>query len=260
MTSERISQQAFLGTSALLFMASTGLTVLGSHSMSGMGEMPMSGGWSMSMAWMRMPGQTWIGSAGSFLGMWVVMMTAMMLPSLVPMLWRYRQAVGRTGDTRLGWLTVLAGTGYFFVWTVFGLAVFPVGVVLATTEMQIPALARAVPLAVGVVAILAGMVQFTRWKVRYLTSCREEPTRARLLPTDVRTAWHQGLHFGLHCSLSCANLTVILLVVGVMNLRAMAAVTVAITAERLAPAGERVAGVIGSIAVAAGLALIVRSI
>ena len=30
------------------------------------------------------------------------MMVAMMLPSLVPMLWRYRQAVGRTGETRLG--------------------------------------------------------------------------------------------------------------------------------------------------------------
>jgi predicted metal-binding membrane protein len=37
--------------------------------------------------------------------MWVVMMVAMMLPSLVPMLWRYRHAVGRTGETRLGRLT-----------------------------------------------------------------------------------------------------------------------------------------------------------
>jgi predicted metal-binding membrane protein len=34
------------------------------------------------MAWMRMPGQTWPGAAASFLGMWVVMMVAMMLPSL----------------------------------------------------------------------------------------------------------------------------------------------------------------------------------
>jgi predicted metal-binding membrane protein len=50
--------------------------------------------------------------------MWVVMMVAMMLPSLVPMLWRYRQAVGRTGETRLGRLTALVGVGYFFVWTV----------------------------------------------------------------------------------------------------------------------------------------------
>jgi len=38
-------------------------------------------------------GQTWPGAAASFLGMWVVMMVAMMLPSLVPMLSRYREAV-----------------------------------------------------------------------------------------------------------------------------------------------------------------------
>jgi predicted metal-binding membrane protein len=70
-----------------------------------MGEMPMPGGWTMSMAWMRMPGQTWSGAAAAFVGMWVVMMVAMMLPSLVPMLWRYREAVGRTGERRIGWLT-----------------------------------------------------------------------------------------------------------------------------------------------------------
>src|SRR5512132_1143961 len=52
-------------------------------------------------------GQTWPGAAAPFLGMWVVMMVAMMLPSLAPMLWRYRQAVGRTGETRLGRLTAL---------------------------------------------------------------------------------------------------------------------------------------------------------
>ena len=40
------------------------------------------------MAWMRMPGQMWPSAAASFLGMWVVMMVAMMLPSLGPMLHR----------------------------------------------------------------------------------------------------------------------------------------------------------------------------
>ena len=55
----------------------------------------MPGGWSMSMAWMRTGEQTWPGVAASFLGMWAVMMMAMMLPSLVPMLGRYREAVGR---------------------------------------------------------------------------------------------------------------------------------------------------------------------
>jgi predicted metal-binding membrane protein len=115
--------------------------------MSALGGMPMPGGWTMSMAWMRMPGQTWFGAAVSFLGMWLVMMVAMMLPSLIPMLWRYRHAVRRTGETRLGRLTALAGVGYFFVWTVFGMVAFPLGVTLAAIEMRQPALARAVPIA-----------------------------------------------------------------------------------------------------------------
>jgi predicted metal-binding membrane protein len=51
----------------------------------------------------------------------------------------------------------------------------------------------------------------------------------------------------------------ILLVVGVMDLRAMAVVAAAITVERLAPAGERVAQAIGAVVVAAGLFLIARA-
>src|SRR5437660_4275544 len=125
--SERASQQAFLGVSALICAASAAATIVWCASMSAMGEMPMPGGWTMSMAWMRMPGQTWPGAATSFVGMWVVMMVAMMLPSLVPMLWRYRQAVGRTRETPLGRLTALVGVGYYFVWTVFGMAAFPPG-------------------------------------------------------------------------------------------------------------------------------------
>ena len=130
------------------------------------------------MAWLRMPGQTWPGAAASFLGMWVVMMVAMMLPSLVPTLWRYRQAVDRTAETRLGRLTALVGVGYFFVWAVFGMAAFPLGVALAAVEMQLPALARAVPIAVGVVVLIAGSLQLTVWKVRHLAYCPGD-TRAR---------------------------------------------------------------------------------
>jgi predicted metal-binding membrane protein len=143
MASERASQRAFFGVSALLFAASAAVTIVWGASMSAMGGMPMPGGWTMSMAWMRTPGQTWPGAAAAFLGMWAVMMVAMMLPSLVPMLWRYRQAVGGTGETRLGPLTALVGVGYFCVWTVFGMAAFPLGVALAAVEMQQPALARA---------------------------------------------------------------------------------------------------------------------
>ena len=259
MASERAFRQAFLGASVLLFAASTAVTIVGCTSMSALGGMPMLGGWTMSMAWMRMPGQTWPGAAASFLGMWDAMMAAMMSPSLVPMLWRYLQAVGSTGETRLGRLTALVGAGYFFVWTVFGMAIFPLGVALATVELRLPALARAVPLAVGGVVLIAGAFQFSAWKAHHLACCRQAPWLGRALPSDAGTAWRHGVGLGLHCSYCGGGLTAILLSFGVMDLRAMAVVTAAITVERLAPAGERVARAIGAVAVGAGLFLIVRA-
>jgi predicted metal-binding membrane protein len=253
------SERAFLGVTALLFAGSAVTTIAWCASMSAMGEMPMPGGWTMSMAWMRMPGQTWPGAAASFLGMWLVMTVAMMMPSLVPMLCRYRQAVGRTGRARLGRLTALVGVGYFVVWTVLGMAAFPLGVALAAIEMQQPALARGVPIAAGVVVLVAGSLQLTAWKARQLARCREAPGRGRPLPADAWTAWWHGLRLGLHCSRGCAGLMAILLVTGIMDLRAMAVVTAAITVERLAPVGERVARAIGVIAVGAGVFLIAQA-
>jgi predicted metal-binding membrane protein len=255
----RGSESAFLGVSALLFAASAAVTIAWCSSMSAMGSMPMPGGWTMSMAWMRMPGQTWPGASASFLGMWVVMMVAMMLPSLAPMLLRYRTAVGPAGAPRLGRLTVLVGAGYFVVWTAFGMAVFPPGVAMAILEMDQPALARAVPSSVGVVVLLAGFLQLTSWKARYLACCRQAP-RGNRLPADAGTAWRHGLRLGLHCSRCCVGWMAILLVVGVMNLRAMAIVGAAITVERLAPAGARVARAMGTVGVGAGLLLIARAV
>ena len=259
MVSERASRRAFFGLSALLCAVSAAAAIVGCASMSAMGEMPMPGGWTMSMMWMRLPGRTWPGTAASFLAIWIAMMAAMMLPSLAPMLWRFRQAVGGTGAPRLGRLTVLAGAGYFVVWTLCGMAVFPLGAALAAVAMQRPALARAVPLAVGIIVLIAGALQFTRWKAHHLACCREAPGRGRTLPADAGTAWRQGLRLGSHCCRCSAGLTAILLVIGVMDLRAMAAAAAAITAERLAPAGERVAQAIGGVGVAAGFHLIARA-
>lgn len=255
MTSER----AFFGVSGLLFVTSAAVTIIWCRSMAAIASISMCGGGTMSMAWTRMPWQSWSGAAASFLVMWIVMMLAMMLPSLVPMLWRYRRAVGRPEGMRLDGLTTLVGLGYFVVWIAFGMIVFPLGAALSVLAIQQPSLASTVPLVVGGVVLIAGMFQFTQWKARHLACCREAPGRGQPLPADVGTAWRHGLRLGRHCSYSCAGLMAVLLVIGVMDLRAMALVTAAITVERLAPAGEHVSRAIGIISIVAGLFLIVRA-
>jgi predicted metal-binding membrane protein len=192
--------------------------------------------------------------------MWVLMMMAMMLPSFAPVLWRYRAALGTTAGMRHGSLTALVGAGYFCVWTVFGMIAYAVGVALVALEIQWPALARAVPIAAALVVLGGGALQLTAWKVRHLACCRAAPAHGDALPTRAGTAWQYGVRHGLHCGYCCAGLTAILLVIGIMDLRAMALVTAAITAERLVPAGERVARGVGIAAVGAGVWLIMRAV
>ena len=258
MVSRQASERTFFGVSALLFLANAAVTILWCAPMSARGGMPMPGGWTMPTAWVRMPGQTWPGAAASFLGMWIVTMVAMMLPSLMPMLWRYRQTMGGAGGTRLGRQTALVGLGYFFVWTVFGMIAFPLGAALTAAGMHLPGLARAVPIAAGIVVLIAGALQFTPWKAHHLLQYRQA-SYGFAVPNNAGTAWRNGLRLGLHCLCCCANLMTILLVIGVMDLRAMALVAAAITVESLAPAGERLAQAIGVVIVGAGLFLIVQA-
>ena len=156
------------------------------------------------------------------------------------------------------------GAGYFLVWTLLGRGgVFPLGVGLAALEMRQPALSQAVPFASGAVILLADARELTSWKARQLTCCRQalacgQTSVPRLAP-DARAAWHHGLRLGLQCGRCCAGLMLVLLVAGVMDLRAMAVVTAAITVERLAPHGDRIARATGLISVTAGLILLARA-
>ncbi len=226
--------------------------------MSTMGGMPMPGGWTMSMTWM--PGQDWFYAALSFLGMWVAMMIAMMMPSLVPMLLRYRQCIAVQRNERVGLLTLLVGAGYFFVWTVFGIAAYPLGIALATATMHQPGLSRAVPFSVGMIVLISGLLQFTGWKAKQLACCRQADGCSIAMPAGMGTAWQQGLRFGLHCSQCCFGLIIILLIIGVMDLRMMALVAAAITAERLAPARIPVAQTTGALVAGIGIFLIARAV
>jgi predicted metal-binding membrane protein len=246
-------------TAVLLFAGSTAVTLAWCGSMSAMPGMEMPGGWSMSMAWMRMPGQSWWSAATVFMGMWTVMMVAMMLPALTPALLRYRQATGLRDGGRLRALTALTAFAYFGVWILSALAIFPLGIGLAELEMRLPSLARFVPLAAAIAVMLAGVLQLSAWKSRQLACCRPTMRPSFARPTAARTAWRHGWRLGLRCFKCCAPLTALLLVLGVMELRAMALVTAAITLERLAPQGQRAASIIGVLMVAGGAGLLLRA-
>lgn len=248
------SRRIFFGVCALLFGLSATATVAWHGAMSSMAATPMPGGWTLSMAWTPMCGQTLAGAAASFVGMWAVMMVAMMLPAIAPALWRYRAAIEGTG--RAMRLTLVAAAAYFLVWTLLGLAVFMVGAALVGLAMQSPTLARALPALAGLVVLAAGALQFTAWKARLLAGCRHAPAGASA--GNTRTAWRHGVRLGLHCIQCCAGATASLVAVGVMDLGVMALATAAIGAERLAPAGARMARAIGAAGIGAGAWLAMR--
>jgi predicted metal-binding membrane protein len=187
-------------------------------------------------------------------------MVAMMLPSLVPILLSYRRSLPQPDQTPLGGLTALAGAGYFFEWAVFGAVAYPLGVAVATAEMQWMSLARSVPAATGVLLLLAGCFQLTAWKARQLECCRNMPVLAKSRSPDARGDWQYGVRLGVHCCLCCSGFMLILLVTGVMDLGIMAIVAAAITVERLAPRPERVARAAGVVIVVAGILMIVRAL
>ncbi|KRE17340.1 hypothetical protein ASE66_31110 [Bosea sp. Root483D1] len=246
----------FFAVCALLFVASATATILICLAMADMGEVPMAGGWSMSTAWTPLCGGSWPAAAGSFLGMWIAMTLAMMLPSLAPVLWRCREAALHSGETRAGLCAALAGLGYLGVWTALGLAVFVGGAALLEVAMRWPRLACFMPLLAAVIVIAAGAFQVSALKGDLLGCCQQIAQRG----AGALAAMRQGLRLGLACCASCAGLIALLLVGGVMDLPTMAVVTAAITTERLASAGERVARACGGVILGMGAVMIVQAL
>jgi predicted metal-binding membrane protein len=208
---------------------------------------------------MTMPQQTWYGAAAGYLGMWMAMMVPMMLPSLAPMLSRYRRFVRGADGTRLHGLTALVGGGYFVVWAVVGIAVHAAGAGVTAVEMRWETVAQSVPAGAGALLLLAGGVQLTSWKARRLALCREGSAGDCPPVPGILGAWSHGLRLGVRCSLSCGSLMVALLAIGMMDPVAMAAATLAISAERLARAPLRIARAAGVAIIAIGVLTIARA-
>lgn len=266
------AELTYYALTLVVFAAACAVTFYFNHSMSG--GMPMSGGWTMSMMWMPMGGA--VVSATLFTLMWLAMMVAMMLPSTMPMLLLYRRVMSfraanngaaaeretRDRQSRMVAVsTLVVASGYFFIWTMFGVVAYAIGSLMARGAMHWDAFSRTLPLAGGVALCIAGIYQLTPWKSVCLTHCRDPlSVVAGHLQGGLFGAFKLGIHHGAFCAACCWALMAIQLVLGVMNLGVMAAVALVIALEKLLMRGEWVAKAVGSAAIIGGIVITVRAI
>jgi predicted metal-binding membrane protein len=168
-----------------------------------------------------------------FLGLWTVMMAAMMLPAVAPVSAMYVRALEprATPARRVVKMTGLVA-GYLVAWTGFGLLAFVAADLAGRLADRQPRLADWC--GAGILAA-AGIYQLTPVKDRCLSHCRSPLSvlvhlgsyRGRL--RDVRA----GLYHGGYCVGCCWALMLALIALGVMDLRWMVAFAAVIVLEKL---------------------------
>ena len=191
-------------------------------------------------------------SAGLFLVTWLVMMVAMMFPSVAPMTLTFASFSRSRGEGYLP--AALFVLGYIAVWTVSGLV--PLAVQQAVTQIWMTPPSW-LPRASGAVIIVAGIYQFTPLKDRCLRACRS-PLGFLLthnfgagLPAAVKA----GASHGIYCLGCCWALMAVLAVIGLMNIAWMAVIAAVFFIEKNVRRGELLPRAVGVACVLAGLAV-----
>jgi predicted metal-binding membrane protein len=179
------------------------------------------------------------GGLGFYVVSWVVMMSAMMFPSIAPMVLafgfvqRRRRDRGSVNRAVSSWVFV---GGYLLTWTAFGLLAY--GLYVGVRSLSIPELSwhRGGPYLAGGVLLAAAIYQLTPVKDACLRRCRG--------PLDfVLTHWRDGpagalrmgVVHGAWCVGCCWGLMAALFALGVMSLTWMVAIAGLIAIEKLLP-------------------------
>ncbi len=177
----------------------------------------------------------------SFVGVWTLMMAAMMLPSVAPLASMYARSVRSSRVVRLG----LFASGYLLVWAAAGIPSFAL-VSLAAEIAHVHH--RASVVAAAAIFAWCGVYQFTPLKHRCLKHCRS-PMSLLLHYGSYRGALRDlraGLHHGAYCLGCCWSLFLLLVALGIMNVPAMVVLTAVVLIEKRWARGEafsRAAGV-----------------
>jgi predicted metal-binding membrane protein len=168
--------------------------------------------------------------------MWAVMMIGMMLPSAAPTLLIYAGVVRKSPESERASSHVYAfAGGYLLAWTAFSLAATMLQRVLARWLLLSPMMESRGWLG-GTLLIVAGLYQLTPFKRSCLESCRSPAAFiAAHWRRGIMGAFRMGIAHGLFCLGCCWALMLLLFVGGVMNLWCIAALTVFVLLEKLAP-------------------------
>lgn len=193
-------------------------------------------------------------SVAVFMTMWLTMMVAMMFPTIAPIVLLHRMVVRRRGEGVVP--SVAFGSGYLVIWSIVGLV--PLAILIGFRHVADGS--SWVPRAGGIVLVLAGAYQFTRWKDACLRACRTP--LSFLMTHDFGSgssgAFRVGLSHGLYCIGCCWALMAVLFVVGLMNLAWMAATAVVFLAEKNWRHGVGLTKVAGAAVVCFGAVVLIH--
>ena len=193
--------------------------------------------------------------------MWSVMMVAMMLPAVSSMLLAFATINRRRRERHEPDVaTAVFLCGYLFVWVGFSVLATLVQWGLQSAALLSPMMVSTSPILGGTLLIAAGIFQWTPLKDVCLAHCRSPMT---FIFSDWREgiggAVRMGLHHGAFCVGCCWALMALLFVVGVMNLLWIAALTIFVVIEKLAPHGGIVGRITGGVLITAGVVLLVQA-
>jgi predicted metal-binding membrane protein len=179
-----------------------------------------------------------LGGLGWYLGIWVTMTAAMMLPSEAP-------ATLLVARLTRGLPTLLFLAGYLAVWTVYGLAAYGLFRLVTSFDAGWLAWDEGGPYVAGGVILAAGIYELTPLKQLCLRRCRG--------PHSEGPALRSGLANGLYCVGCSGGLMAVLFALGVMSLVWMVVVAVVIFAEKVLPQGQRLSRAVAIALLALGI-------
>jgi len=189
--------------------------------------------------------------------MWSIMMVAMMLPTALPAVTVFDGLSRRRApNVRPAATTGLFIAGYLAVWIGYSVVAAIGQVALSQAALLTPMLKSTSQILSIAILLAAGVFQFTALKEMCVTQCRTPFAFFLAEWRDGRTgAFVLGLKHGSYCVGCCWALMAVMFVVGAMNLLWMAALTLLMLVEKVAPAHWRVSQATGIVLIASAAAL-----